>query len=269
MVLALLAGSCGRDSMPAPLTPTAPHSSHVFSDITGTVVDTAFRPVAGVTIEIADGTEAGRSAVSDASGTFAFAGGTFANGIAYRAAKDGYLTQTVTGPLAYSWPSSNASLLITLESTVPPARLEAGGYVATLIADPACTQIPADVRTRSYATSVTAYSDTRYILVMQGFLKGLDQLLVGVAGHDLRFDNDEGLHEQVAPGATLRFYGVGHATVDGPTAPSPLEFAVTGLIDYCTSSRPPRNPSQCGGPNDPPIFVQCSSNRHRLVLTRR
>jgi hypothetical protein len=264
IALALVTGGCGRDAGPASITPTAPSSPYVFAEITGSVVDTAFRPVAGVTVEILDGAEAGRSAVSDAVGTFVFSSGTYGSNIAYRATKDGYVTQTVTGPLAYSWPSSKASLVITLESTVAPVEIESGEYVAIMVTDPSCTQIPDQMRTRTYSARVTKYSETHYFLRMRGLLNGLDQLGIAIAGHDLRFENDEGLYEQVAPGTSLRFFGVGTATVDGPTVPLPLEFNVVGLVDYCTSGRATGNLYEC----DSPTYVRCSSNRHRLALER-
>src|SRR5262245_39786902 len=104
------------DSAPIaqPAAPTSVSAPNAFTEIAGTVVDTALRPLAGVTVEIVSGSQAGQSAVSNAEGSFVFSGGTYANGISYRASKDGYATNTVTGPLMFPTPSTRAALLVTL-----------------------------------------------------------------------------------------------------------------------------------------------------------
>src|SRR5262245_14381914 len=113
---ALVAGACGS-SPPAPTAPTAPSPiQYGFTEISGHVFDTAFRPLAGVTVQIVDGSQAGRSVISDAEGRFSFSGGQFVNGIRFNATKDGYVPATVSGPLQFPSPSSVAYLNITLES---------------------------------------------------------------------------------------------------------------------------------------------------------
>ena len=268
LALVTLAAGCGHESVTAPLVPVAPSAASSFSEIIGHVMDTAFRPIAGVTIEIMDGNGAGRSVLSDASGTFVFNGGPFVDGIAFRATRDGFIAQTFSGALMSLSPGWRAGLLVTLESTVAPVRIAAGDYVMTLTADQACTQLPEEIRTRRFPSIISASSNTRYTVRGRGLVSGLDQVVIGVAGHDLHFEIEDGLYEQTAPGATLRFFGVGDARVDDPMVFWPLEFTVAGLIDFC-SSRRPIHPSACGGPSDPPVFVKCSAPGHRLILTPR
>jgi hypothetical protein len=78
---------------PSPTAPTPPTPvQYAFTQISGNVSDTAFRPVAGVRVEIVDGSEAGASVASDASGRFSFSGGTFVDATKFRASKDGYVS---------------------------------------------------------------------------------------------------------------------------------------------------------------------------------
>ena len=135
LIVAVIASGCGG-STTAPTTITgAALTQYVFSQIQGDVLDTAFRPLAGVRVEIVDGSEAGAFTISDGDGRFSFVGGRYVDGIHFRASKDGYMTTSVSGPLQFPWPSAAASLGIVLDSIAPPARIEPGSYSVTVTAD--------------------------------------------------------------------------------------------------------------------------------------
>jgi protocatechuate 3,4-dioxygenase beta subunit len=59
----------------------------------GYVGDTAYRPVAGATVEVVDRPLAGTRLTTDAGGRFSYTGG-FPGAITFRAVKDGYRTAT-------------------------------------------------------------------------------------------------------------------------------------------------------------------------------
>lgn len=85
-LLAILLGLGCSDSHPAAQTaPVNPEFS-----LSGTVHDTAFRPLVNVTIEVFGGPRNGVNATTDASGHYAFSG-TFTNTVSLRASKDGYV----------------------------------------------------------------------------------------------------------------------------------------------------------------------------------
>ena len=222
--VALLAAACGSSSpAPAALTPSP---VQVFTEISGHVFDTAFSPLAGVRVEIVDGVRAGASVTSDAEGRFSFSGGQFVDGIRFRATKDGYVGATVSGPLQFPWPSAVAHLTLTLESLAPPVKIEAGDYTLALVADSACTDIPGDLRTRTYSATITPAPpssglppNTRYDVTVSGPFLSSFGFGIGVAGNHLRFEIDgPAFFEHFPPFTYLEIAGSGGTSVETSTA---------------------------------------------------
>ena len=153
--------------------------------IYGYVDDTAFRPIAGVSIEIVNGPQAGTMTTSDASGRFSY-DGTFAFPVALRASKDGYTTSTRT---TLRPTDGHAYAGFSLASVTPPVAV-AGNYTLTISADPACTALPEDVRTRTYQAAVSANTyggntpGTSFNGVVTGaqFAPNANRFFVGVFG---------------------------------------------------------------------------------------
>jgi hypothetical protein len=254
LFVALIAAGCsGSSTKPTPATGTT-GTTNVFSQIQGNVVDTAFRSLAGVRVEIVDGSAAGTFTISDASGQFSFSGGQYADGIHFRASKDGYNAISVSGPLQFSWPSAVvASLVITLDSIAAPAKIEPGAYSLTVIADSSCTAIPDDLRTRTYSATI-APSGERPSTLYGVDVTGPSLIMpfgfgIGVAGNDLAFTIDgPALVEHLTPSTDLEIAGVGSTSL--PVSPaSTITFSFSGSWRMAGS--------------------QCVSANDQMILTRR
>lgn len=283
-----LAG-CGGSNAKSPsaptVGPTAPSGagSSATDPVTladsGYVLDTAFKRLAGVRVDVVDGPQAGTSMITDASGQFPLTG-TFARTDRFRVSKDGYIT--ATQGFSTSSPEGKPWLIVYLQPLAPPVNI-AGDYTLTFVADSACTHLPPEVRTRSYAATVTPGSSaTGFVLAATGasFLNGLTGFGIGVAGDSLGLwlhgGHDPALVEQLAPNTYLAFSGVAAASV-GSSPVSTISTAFDGWIDYCVMSKPMASGYNCGTSNitGEPIpaaavtYTHCQSPNHRLTLTRR
>ena len=151
----------------------------------GYVSDTAFRSVAGASVEVVSGQHAGLVTVSDASGRFSF-DQDVASPSTVRATKDGYAVGTRTSVFLTD---GRAYVSFSLASINPPVAI-AGSYTLTITADSTCAALPDDVRTRTYpatvavATSSTAPANTRFDGRVTGgqFAPFLNLFWIGVFG---------------------------------------------------------------------------------------
>jgi hypothetical protein len=264
---------------PAPLAAPAPiEFLPTRTTLNGVVSDTAFRRLAGARIEITNGPEAGAWTTTNAEGQFSFiftstsTSSPFDDTTQVRAAVDGYLAATQTVRCGRC---PNYYAYFNLALTVPPVSI-AGDYTLTFVADSACTDLPAEVRTRSYTATLTASSDlsyppnTLFDVIVGGvpFFSGLDYFWIGVAGDYLAFNMEEGegpwLVEEFASNTYVAIGGVAAATV-GP-AFSRITAPFAGSIEYCELQSPMTMYYRC----DVPIArARCTSKDHRLTLTRR
>jgi hypothetical protein len=152
---------CGGDRVAVP--PTQPTPATVApaqreTTIEGTVTDTAFRPLAGVRVEVVDGPRAGTLATTDNSGRFSMPGPFSAGSITLAASKDGYVRSTQSLTLK-EWP---AGVTFWLELTTPSVNIT-GEYTLTLTADSTCTPptwespgwgLPDVAQTRAYTATI-------------------------------------------------------------------------------------------------------------------
>jgi carboxypeptidase family protein len=255
---------------PVPQPPPAPR----YQVLSGYASDTAFRPVAGATVTLVDGPQAGASTASNEAGRFTFAG-TFEVGTTVRVSKEGYTSATAT---ARPNGSSNGTVwaFVLLDALAKPVDL-VGDYTLTIVADSACTGIPDDVRTRTYSASIgiTPGSDTQsgtsLMLAARGasFVSIHDSFPIGVAGGDVAFTinagEDFGLIEKIAPGTFLAIGGFARVSVGtGPIARIATPFS--GSIDYCALQSDTAWTYQCNNRID---FQHCDSTQHQLILSRR
>lgn len=257
---------------PAGLPPTETQRPAV--RLMGYVQDTAFRPLAGARIEIVGGPESGAGTTTDAGGHFSFTSGTFDDTTQVRAALDGYLAATQTVLSGYS---PNYYAYFSLALPVPPVSI-AGEYTLSLQADSACTDLPIEMRTRSYTATVTPNNsdasvppNTWFDAVLGGapFILDKGGFLIGVAGDYFAFHLDDGfpwLVEEFASNTYVAIGGVAAATV-GP-AFSTITAPFDGSIEYCELRSPMGTYYNC----DLPVArarARCTSKNHRLTLTRR
>ena len=139
--------STSPSSAPSLLERTGPRWLNTL--LTGTVYDTARRPLAEVHIGVAEGSRVGVSAVSDGAGHYELPG-TFTGALVLRAEKPGYAPVTIGHqPPPFSGPSRRDIYL-----TNPETADVTGDWSVTLIANSSCTEIPEAIRTRFYRGSI-------------------------------------------------------------------------------------------------------------------
>lgn len=254
---------------PAPAPAPVPPSSGI--QVGGSVSDTAFRPLAGVRVEVLDGAQAGMSAMSDVTGQFSLTG-TFDAATTFRATKDGYAAAT------RSWlrntPSARPWLGFSLAILGPNVNI-AGDYTLTLVADSPCADLPSDMRRRTYAATISpspnGTANTRFDLRLSGgsFLDGHNGFLIGVAGDYLGFGLYGGEYptvvEQVAANAYLAFDGSAAGSV-GPSSVIEISASLDGWIQYCVVRSAMGRDYDC---RQAVTQGSCQSQNHRLILTRR
>ena len=177
----------------------------------GTVSDTAFRPVAGAAIEILNGPSAGFTTRSDAVGQWGFAG-VFDDSTQFRATKEGY--EPAIKPLGPFCAACNPNRWVNFQLKAHAAPVNvAGSYAMTITVDPACSNLPERVRTRTYAATLPSTVDesagssgaNAYFSISPAganFVPGWNQFEGGVSGNYVGFWF-ETLVEEIAPGNYL------------------------------------------------------------------
>ena len=249
VVLVLVQGLAGCGDSGSPSTPSAvaqaastspsrPTAS--VSRIQGFVLDTAFRPIGDATVEVVDGPNAGLSTATDAAGQFSLTG-TFDDTTRFRAAKEGYVAATQVWMCSSVPCGAGAAPWLGFYLAVLDPNVDiAGEYMLTVIADSACADLPDEVRTRTYAATITPQSrpdlpaNAGFDVTLSGatFLDGLDSFGIGVAGDHLGFwlhgGHDPSFVEQVTADTYLAFSGNAAASVRGIGRGNDLDF-VRGL----------------------------------------
>ena len=261
---------------PVPTQPPGPSTLKTYS-VAGDVLDTAFRPLPGARVEVVSGSHAGAVVATDDEGHFTL-GGEFSGDTTLVASKEGYRSQTY---VVSSERFSNASGEIHawarfyLESPEPIANLT-GTYSFTITADSACSNLPDELRTRTYTASaihgerpglfVGSLSDARFMRYTAcsnspSCTWTLNRFSIGVAGDfaTVLFTIVEALGEK----DYLLIDAFGQASI----AQSGITSSLEGLISYCPSAPTLIDQGTFGCLE--PGRVQCESGRHRLALVRR
>jgi hypothetical protein len=235
-----LAGACG-ESPTLPIVPPPPGAliASVLTQIVGSVQDTAGRPLADATVEIVAGLQTVASTTSDAGGRVAFSG-SFAVPVTCRASKEGYATESQI--VRQQLPSSNGAVAFSLP-VAPTVTIVTGNYTLTSVADNACTSLPDDVRTRTYAATITSVAsngnefpdNTQYMVNVQGtstFFGGTGGFPISVVGNYVAATDDTTgqIIENIGPGRSLELNAGGGSVVEAPTV-STLSFDAG--IKYC------------------------------------
>ena len=287
MFLPLLQGlavaACGDDGSTVPTvtgpSPTSPSPTGATSTgsgpVSGSVQDTAYRPLAGALVEVLDGPQAGTSTRAGASGEFSFPG-TFDDATRFQASMPDHVAATRTVSLRpRRW------IAFELAPLVPPVAMS-GEYTLTITADPVCAELPPDARTRTYAASarsIPEYSGTYFDVTLSGasLLDAFDRserASMAVAGDyvALWFGGDEqpALVERLSTTSYVAFSARASATVGVPA--SSLTTAFSGFIDYCemrsVTDLPIDGYSYSCAPEKALAHVRCAASGHRLVLAR-
>jgi hypothetical protein len=297
LVLTIAVGMTACDSAPVslPLSPSPPQGSAVqpalsVAGISGFVLDTGFRPLPGGRVEVVDGPHAGTSATVGATGEFSLSG-RFDRTTRFMATIEGHVAATQTWSCSVTTCSANGAnpwLGFYLAPLAEPVNI-AGDYTLRFVADSACTELPNDVRTRTYAATITQASrsnvpdNTSFDVAVSGapFLERFNSFSIGVAGEYLGFwlhgGHDPPVVEQLAPNTYLAFSGNARASLGATTPSTMISAPFEGWIEYCELKWPMSFPYNCGTspqtglpiPGQAVVYTHCESNNHRLTLTRR
>jgi hypothetical protein len=230
--------------------------------------------------------QAGISTVTDATGQFSLVG-TFNSSTTFRATKHGHAAATqawnCSAVAGCSATGARPWLGFYLASLASPVNI-AGDYIVTFVAGRACTDLPDDVRTRTYAAMIAPSSSasSSFTLTASGasFLGHLNNFPIGVVGDYVNLwlhgGHDPALVEQLAPHTYLAFSGT--ATASAGTSPaSSISMPFDGWIDYCVLKTPMGSIYRCGAstttgepiPGSATTHAHCESENHRMLLTRR
>lgn len=256
---------------PSPVVSAGPPAGPVLPQtLSGYVGDTGFRPVGGARIDVLDGQHAGLVMTSESDGHFSYPA--FAGPASMRATREGY-TSAVSSVI---FGTDRLYVFFDLAPVTPPVRV-AGNYTLTLVADSACTSLPAEARTRTYSVAIAANPNSRAPTntYFQGtatsatFAPNGDIFFVGVAGNYVAVSmQGEGpsLIEQIGPNRFVAYYGVAAASVATPEV-STISAPFTGSIEYCELKSPIAQYYDCS-PELAAVREACTSNG-QLTLVRR
>lgn len=270
-----LAGCSGSGSSSALSAPSSV-PQQTGGRVNGTVYDSAFRGVAGASVEVLDGPEAGTSATAGATGAFSLTG-IFDDTTHFRASREGYVA--ATGTLApNTCASCNSRWIYFYLAVLAPAVDIAGDYTLTFMADSTCTALPNELRTRTYVATIAPRSsanlpaNTSFDVTVGNapFLEHYNRFSINVAGDYLYIgigDSEPGLVELVAANTYFALGGWATAFVRTPVSTFSTSLK-DGFLDYCVLPSAMGSPYSCG-PGQATVHARCESNNHQLILTRR
>jgi hypothetical protein len=273
VIVALAHGftGCGGGSPSAPSV-QRPVSQPTAFQLTGFVMDSANRSIAGARVEVLAGSQAGLSTTSDAAGRFSLTG-TFDGTTRFSASKEGYVT--ATQPMGSDNPAYG--IIFVMGVLAAPVSI-AGDYAVTFIADSACAdRLPVEMRTRMYSVTIVPGpelnrpANTSFAAEFSGptFDAYYHRMSIAVAGDYLSFDlSDNYLLEEVADETYFAIGGVGSASAGAGA--STISGSFQGTFDYCVMNSDLTDGSRYNCTPDVAVtHAQCQSNNHRLILARR
>jgi hypothetical protein len=273
LVVVVVTGCYGDSSRP---TSPSPAGTPSLQSISGVVRDLLGRPIGDARIEVGEGPSLGVATISDAQGQFSLEAIASGDRVSLNASKDGYETATIRARVGQT-------VIFLRDATV--ANLE-GRATIVVTADASCTQLPASLRTRSYAAVVTPSTKTDAAMaspsIFVGDLNGADfyqgySTLWLMATHDaVRFNifswdaynwwlEDDPVIERVTASSHVSVSGTATAAVS--SGQSTISAALDGTVSFCAESKPggqPQWPLACAVPT-----VECTSAHHQLTMTRR
>src|SRR5262245_27019832 len=265
--LALVTQGCGSSS-PESSSPIGPSRFAQSAEIelmrvSGSVQDTAGRPLSGARVAIVDSSERSArrrgtvwSATTGSDGRFVLTG-PFDSSETVRTEKEGYVTATVTITCVVRCWAERSFFLDRLTPSIDIA----GQYTLTITADSTCPDLPGDARARTYTASITptTSTNTRYRVQLSGAAFNDEyptQFDAGIAGDYVAFpivNREEGypaLAEEIAPNTYVTLSGTATATV-APAA-AVISAAFDGWIAYCALKSPLLglwSDTDCGSPS--------------------
>jgi hypothetical protein len=159
-----------------------------------------------------------------------------------------------------------------LDTTV---RLDPGEYSLTFIADDACAQLPAQLRTRTYAATITGSSlyPAEYDVRVPGMLFEHGWFAIGISGNYLGTEDDSypTLFEPLPQSAYLGIDFLVRNAVFEASRESTISVLFTGTFEYCALKAGPIDIKFCEFvPADNLVaHERCDADHHQMILVRR
>jgi Carboxypeptidase regulatory-like domain len=283
--IALGVSGCSAPRSSAPTAPTPVSiATTAATHLLGVVEDSAFRPLTGVRVEVADGPQAGASAISTDHGSFEISG-TSTGSVTLRATKDGFSTAKQNA----SWRAASDRQLVTmiLEPLGPSLGIEPGNYTISVTADratsrdgaAACSGFPDAFLTRSYTATIASdpthprslFQATLQLNNPAPFITSMGFGL-GIAGNAVGFTIDGPAISEVLPGYTyLEITGSAPTDLPPTSTGSGIGIPFSGSFVYCALKSPMGINNNCFlAPADQRIaYAQCLSTHAVMVLSKR
>ena len=246
-------------------------------EVAGTVNDAAWRPIPSARVEVIDGPQAGLSTIANAKGEFRLTG-TFDETTHFRATKDGHVAATKAFPPACPPCNPDWWIHFYLEADSPHVDIS-GEYTLTFIANPSCTTLPDEARTRTYGATITPAAGStdaagsRFDVRVSSptILASFSSFTIGAVADYVSFEigdpghSGAGLVEQVAPNRYVTLDGAISTVV---TDASTITAALNGAVNVCELAGVFGTPYGCGGPGGVGSGG-CHSTNHQFVMRRR
>ena len=231
--------ACGSSSPGTQPVISTPGTQPIIStQIDGYVIDKAARPLAGAVVSVVQ-PGATPMTTSDSTGYFSFTG-TFSGLVTVRASVAGFVEATKSLDLQSLSNSSPTRINLMLQS-LTDVLLETGDYTLTFTADPVCTGIPSELRTRTYAATVTkvpasASLPWSYDVQVSGLVSPREWFGIIVVGNYLETIDDSypTLTEWISPGVYLSIDFTA-STLAESSPVSAMAFVFRGTLEYASS----------------------------------
>jgi hypothetical protein len=246
--------------------------------VDGQVTDTAFRPLPGARIEIADGPSAGLSKSADNSGNFQFVAK--ANGtVTLRVSRTGFENATTTA--TWQPQQSRGWTHVSLQPVESSLAMATGRYGLTVTSDPFgdCADLPSELVSRTYEGNIRVSSRANYaydFVIIPGaptVTRPYGNFSFGVAGSYIGWDEiDDNIFFEEFPGFRyLMIYGQAPTAEPAIFSESSVMVPFNGTFRYCQLKMALGGYNDCSQvPTDQIIELrQCSSSHDMMVFTKR
>ena len=269
---AVVATGCGQS-------PTASSGAEEFVSVT--VMDRIRRPIAGALVAVVNGSRAGMTQVTDASGVVQLRIPPDPP-LIIRASKEGFQskTETVSGQSV----GGNPRFYVWLDSSEPPVELEPGDYTLTLSIDLStattwmpqapCAGFPVEFASRNYRVTITESSSpwaiyNRVVTADTSTLTWPVLFAFGVTGQFVGFEWDDPLTEALPEFRNVMIGGSAPTAEPAVAAGASVSVPFHGSFEYCQTKF--GHAFSCWHQPAERIiaFHSCSSGHATMVFTRR
>jgi hypothetical protein len=271
-IVAVIAAACGGNPT-RPDNVQQPSGQYVLGEIKARVTDTALRVVSGVRVDVITESGTRSSRVSDGGGNVTFSGA-FSGRLTFNAVKDGYVPTTLIVDANTICTGCGQLVRLVMESPNTIVKLQPGSYTLTFLADPACSRLPEELRTRTYNATLTRATNDftgTFTVEVDRMSLGKNVFWLGISGDYLMTDDDSypTLFEVVTPNTYLSIDFL-IMTTDVQVANGRIAVTIPATFESCTVT-PGTQPAFCDfvPPSNRLAHDRCFADHHQMILAPR